>query len=289
MQIRSFVWGFAAALALGGALAWGQGPRTTDDTVIAIVNDESITFRQLVNRVLDYHGEITLDAMVNRALVKQAAEKEKVTLTDRELEDQLTRVKNLLSAGDPAKREQNYRQWLQTSGITAQQHRDQLRYTLLEEKIVEKQMPITDADLERLSVRVIACNDEQKAKDLIRRLRQGADFATLAKTESADQRARLNEGLMPPFHRLQMPTMWQFANRLEPGEFTREPVPARDGFVVLKLEARVPARTLKPQERQELTSMVKVRRMEQWLTDARKKAKITMPVPLKNLIQSAMG
>jgi parvulin-like peptidyl-prolyl isomerase len=77
-----------------------------------------------------------------------------------------------------------------------------------------------------------------------------------------------------------MPQTYAHARKLQPGEFTREPVKATDGWLIIKLEQRIPAAQMKKQARDELTSLLKSERAERWLANARKTAKIAYPTPL---------
>jgi foldase protein PrsA len=284
MHIRSFLFGLATAALVSGAFAFAQGTRVGDDTVLADVNGQKITYKQLLDQLLDEHAAPTLDALINRLVVKQAADQAQVTVTDADVDRRLAEVKRLLSSADPSRAERNYRDWLQTSGLSERQHREQIRYTLLQEGAAMKASPVTDADLERLSVRVIACNSKQKAMELLNRLRLRSDFAELARIESDDPTARQTGGLLEPFTRLQAPTMWMHASKLTPGQYTHEPVQAANGFVIIKLEARMPASTLKPPERQQLTAMVRAYRVNRWFENAKKAAKISYPTPLKQIV-----
>src|SRR5262245_32834833 len=178
MRLRSYLYGLATAVAVTGAVAVAQGMRPTDDTVLADVNGQKITYRQLLGHLLDYHAENTLDALINRQVVDQAAAREKITVSEADIDRRVQEVKTVLggAGGDSARAARNYRDWLEQSGLTERQHRDQVRYTILQELLAMKASPIIDADLERLQVRVIACNNKQKAMEIIRSLGARRDF-----------------------------------------------------------------------------------------------------------------
>jgi foldase protein PrsA len=284
MHIRSFLFGLAAAAAISGAAAVAQALRPADDTLLAEVNGEKITYGRLLARVLDYHAAGALDSMINRIVVKQAADREKISVTESDIDRRVEEVKKLLGGTDPTRANRNYQEWLRSSDLNERQHRDQVRYTLMQEQLAMKATPVTDADLERLRVRVIACNTRQKATEMLNQLRQGRDFAALARIESDDTRARDTGGMLDPFIRLQAPTMWLHASQLSLRQFTREPVPTPDGFILIRLEERMPASTLRPDERQRFTSLIKVYRVNRWLENALKAAKITYPKPLKEIL-----
>src|SRR5205823_12454870 len=124
-----------------------------------------------------------------------------VAITNAEIDQRVAQFKQLLGGPDPARAATNYAQFLKANGLTAAQHRDQLIYTMLTEKLALKANPVSDADLERVQIRYIACNTREKAQQVLRELGQRANFELLVRTESDDPNAKVNEGLMEPFIR----------------------------------------------------------------------------------------
>ena len=79
-------------------------------------------------------------------------------------------------------------------------------------------------------------SDEEKAEDLIKQLKDGADFDTLAKENSTDKTSAENGGKIGPFKRSDM--VKEFADAaygLKVGEITEEPVLTQYGYHVIKL------------------------------------------------------
>src|SRR5438270_7663597 len=286
MRIKTWI-GAVTAAGLLTAPALAQGTPPTPSTVMAEVNGQPVTYGQLVTRMLDAQGEATLEALVNRAIVQQAAAREHFAVTNAELDQRIVRFKQLLGGPDPARAATNYAQFLKANGLTATQHRDQLLYTMLAEKLALKANPVTDADLERVQIRYIACNTRGKAQEILRHLQMRADFEQLARTQSDDPKAREDGGLMEPFIRLQKPKMWSYVADFSPGQYTREPIQVSSGWIIIRLDRRLPAAGLRPQERQALVQFVTSYRANNWLASARKAAKVTYPTPLKNLLPAA--
>src|SRR5262245_32909328 len=91
-------YGWAAALTLtlvttaGAALA----PKvSTNSSIVAMVNDEPITREALVKRLLAYYGDQALDAMINQTIVRQASQRQKITVTDAEVDRRMLQVKSM--------------------------------------------------------------------------------------------------------------------------------------------------------------------------------------------------
>ncbi len=96
---------------------------------------------------------------------------------------------------------------------------------------------------EEVSVRHILVRDESFAKDLIKRLRSGEKFETLAKEYSIDTEQNRNAGGLIEWS---SPVVFDkdFAEsfkKLAPGKITESPVKSRLGWHIIKLEGRRPA------------------------------------------------
>lgn len=84
---------------------------------------------------------------------------------------------------------------------------------------------------------------ETHAQDLVKRLRAGEDFATLAKVESEDPGSKANGGDLGYFARGTMvPAFDEVAFSLEPGKIS-DPVRTDYGFHIIEVEDRKPAET----------------------------------------------
>ncbi|MBI3911384.1 MAG: hypothetical protein HY320_10685 [Armatimonadetes bacterium] len=278
IQLRSFVVGFAAAVALASAIAVAQ-QKSFDDTVVTTVNGEPITRRQMVERLLEYHGEAALQAMVNQALTRQAASQREVAVTDAEVEQKLNEVKSKIG--------KDFNAFLVSSSLTEALYREQIRYTLLAEKTALKIDPIKSEDLDQIQVRVILCRDENHAKAVVRQLSApNIDFGVIALQESQDPASKGEGGLLPPFFRIDYQDIWHFASKLQPSQFTREPAPVQGGqFLIIKLEKRIPAAQVKPQEKERAIARIKSYKIDRLLEELHERAKIEYPVALKDIIR----
>src|SRR5207248_1116271 len=127
---------------------------TPQEDVVASVNNEPITREALIRRVLAYYGPTNLESMINQTLVRQSAEREKITVTDAEIEERVSRLRSMMRTPEL------FQQWLRESGLTEQHYRDQVRYTILTEKIVMKHSPNSESDLDRVRVRIILAQTE---------------------------------------------------------------------------------------------------------------------------------
>ena len=244
-----------------------------EGTVMATVNGEPITQEALVQRLLSYHGKATLEAMINRALVNQEAKRLGLTVADADVDARMSLVKNQLGGAE------GYSHWLTQSGITEAQHRDQVRVTLLTEKIVTKSDPIKDADLELAAVRIIVLANEADAKSVQGILKNGGDFIQLARERSLDRQTGEQGGLLPPLSQVEFPDLWKAIADLKAGQ-TSGPVKLPDGYAILKLEQRLPAAQQSEPEKERNRARLLSAKLSQWLDGARKRAKISYGAPL---------
>jgi foldase protein PrsA len=248
-------------------------PGKPAEDAVAVVNGEIITRDALVKRLLTYQGARNLESMINQVLVRQAAARERVTVTDKEVEDRVNQVRSRMRTPEL------FQKWLAQSDLTEPLFREQVRYTLLTEKLVAKKSPVSDSDLDQARVRLIVVASEAEGREIIRSLKQGGDFIQIAKQKSLDKETGPMGGAMPEFTRADYPDLWQAVARLKPGEVTN-PVKLGPGYAVVKLEARLPASTLTDQQRDQLRRRLLTYRIATWLDTLRKQAKVTYPVPL---------
>ena len=140
-----------------------------------------------------------LQLLVQRVQFEQKAKELGVSVSDEEVDERMKRVLTQFFGGSQKK----YEQALKKEGVTDEQVRDELRSTLLSEKIFKKVgsgVKVTEAEIRAYydahpelyeqkasrDVRHILVSSKSVADDLYQRLKGGADFAALAKKYSTD-------------------------------------------------------------------------------------------------------
>lgn len=168
-----------------------------------------------------------------------------------------------------------------------------LRIRVLASALVRKVMKDTTvsdeelmAEYEQLKARMISTEykashilvkDEQLAKDLIKQLNEGADFAELAKENSTDA-SKQQGGDLGWFNAKQMVAPFSEAvAQLEKGSYSREPVKTQFGWHIIRLEdsrvTEAPAlHTIKPR----LEQMIKQNKVREYIQSLKDKAQITI-------------
>lgn len=157
--------------------------------------------------------------------------------------------------------------------------------------------PLTDADLKKtyeevkkqydpneIKVRHILVKTEQEAKDIIKSLNAGGDFAAIAKEKSLDQGTAAQGGEIPftNIRRIAIPGFAETAMALNKGSLLPVPFHSALGYHVIQLqdkrEVPLPSfEALKPQ----IQNLAAQRQAQQYMADLMRNAKIAEAAPAK--------
>lgn len=157
--------------------------------------------------------------------------------------------------------------------------------------------PLTDADLKKtyeevkkqydpneIKVRHILVKTEQEAKDIIKSLNAGGDFAAIAKEKSLDQGTAAQGGEIPftKIRRIAIPGFAETAMALNKGSLLPVPFHSALGYHVIQLQDKreVPLPSfdaLKPQ----IQNLAAQRQAQQYMADLMRNAKIAEAAPAK--------
>lgn len=240
--------------------------------MLANVNGEDITRRQLVARLLAYHGDESLEKLVTRVILLQAAKRHGLTVTPDEEKQKHNEVLARFRS------DEDYRKFLQTSKLKESQHREEIRHTLLAQKVVLKEQPITDDELEQYDLRIIVAADKATAEKWIQDLVKGAEFRQIAATRNGDVNLRKAAGHLQPFLAIQMPELARAVEeqKLKPLEFTKKPVGLSNGsWAIVRLEQMIPVSLgASAVERERLTAAILTHRITTWFQKNRAKATV---------------
>ncbi|MDN5863617.1 MAG: peptidylprolyl isomerase [Gammaproteobacteria bacterium] len=198
-------------------------------TVIVTVNGDPITAAELDAYVsLRTHGaRIQLNDMQRYQIAKQL-----IQLT---LAYQSAREQNL--ASDPEVRAGLALQQKLYLANQAVEHY-MATATVPESRLQSEYQKLVAAQSgEQYKARHILVKDKSKAEQIIKKLDNGADFATLAKKESIDKGTASQGGELGWFKPKQMvPEFSAAIAKLKPGQYTETPVKSRYGWHVILLE-----------------------------------------------------
>lgn len=219
--------------------------------VMAIVNGQDISRRQLEQACAERFGEDVLESMVNKQLILHHCEKQGVSITRQEIEEEVDRMAKRFKLG----REQWLELLANERGINEQEYkRDILWPTIALRKLAAEELTVSPEDLQRefessygasVRCRIIVLADSKRATQLARQLQETPDdFARVAMNESIDVNSASIGGLIQPIRRhVGDPHLEQAAFSLQPGQVSPA-IPIGNQFALLKCEGQNPPRNV---------------------------------------------
>ncbi len=249
------------------------------------------------------YGQL-LDHMIDEELEQKAANRANVSITAHEIEDALSRVaaQNGVSVARVVEEATK-------SGLTEASYRQELRRQLLEAKLmnlrIQGRLHVSDDDVHMAYSKLVIDERRQQpfqaawiriaaprtlpppvlrsrreqADRVLERLRQGEDFAKVARETSSDGTTRESGGALGELKPGQLPAALDaMALELDKGGVS-EPIRDGDDFVILKVvsrgESQLPALT---ESRDELSQRVYMEKMNQarkrWLEGLRRQTHV---------------
>ena len=215
--------------------------------ILAKVGDEPITYDAVAEEAVKRFGREVLEDLINRLMVQQACEKHKITVSEQEITDEISRIAKKFNL--------DVSQWLQMlqaeRNISPTQYRQSVIFPLIAmKKLAGEEVDITEQDLKeafvrnygpRVKARMILFDNQRRAQECWDKVDQNPDdFEQLAAKQSIDPSSRALGGQIPPIAKYNgNPTLEKAAFSMKkPGEISGviEVEPSR--FVILKFEGR---------------------------------------------------
>ena len=225
-----------------------------------------------------------LQYLVQRTQFEQQAEKLDITVTNKEIDERVARVVTQFFGGSKKK----YEQALDKQSITDAQVRDELRATLVSEKIFEQvgdSAKVTGAEIKAYyngnpqlyvqpparTVRHILVKSKALADDIYGQLQAGGDFAALAKKSSIDSTKDVG-GKLTIRKGETVPQFEKTALALKVNEISK-PVKTRFGWHVIQAlspltaDKRTPLAAVRKTIRDTLVGQERSEAVTKWLAD----------------------
>ncbi|MGE5542242.1 MAG: peptidylprolyl isomerase, partial [Bacillota bacterium] len=217
---------------------------------VATVNGERITPQEFYSALQNDSGRQTLERLMLERLIKQEAGKQGVSVSDAELQKGIDEIKAQFGS------EAEFTAALDDSGMSLDDLKDSVRLNELVRKLSLKGVTISEEEIQkyfeenkdtlgqsaRVRARHILVGTKDEADEVLKRVRAGEDFATLASALSTDTATKINGGDLGFIGAGETEEAFEKAAfALKPGEVS-EVVETSYGFHVIKVEAREEAK-----------------------------------------------
>ncbi len=247
---------------------------------VAETSSGDITKDELYDAMKERVGQEVLNELVTFKILE-----DKYEVSDKEIDEQMDELKEQVGEG--------FEEILEQQGMTEDDLREDLHKNLLQQKAISEDIDVSDEEIEKeyekmkkeIKARHILVEDEETAKEVEKKLKDGGDFAKLAKEYSTDSSAE-SGGDIGFFTVGQMvPEFEEAAFSLKKNKVS-EPVQSEFGFHIIEvldekkldekevgslednqkeIENRILERKIDPQEAQE--------KMQKLIDDAKIKIK----------------
>ncbi len=277
----------AYAAGLLAVLALGACTPSEQRQVVARVNGETITGRDLLHELRMARGPAVLVEMIDAELIRQGAEEAGIAAGAEEMDLRMERA--VAQAGSEA----DMAAMLERRDLTREQFREMLLFDLLLDKLARASMTLDEQEVkdfyaeyrddyavgEQVKARMMLFGSRSDTEAVLETLEVGGDFAGLAQALSMDPATRDKGGDMGWFEREDYAEpISDAAFALQPGEVS-EPIDAPDGWVIVQVGERKAAGHRPLEEvRAEVRGRIERAKLpsarQEWITQARAAATV---------------
>ncbi|WP_156154022.1 peptidylprolyl isomerase [Domibacillus tundrae] len=238
---RTYLW--TSVIAVIAAAGFFFATADSSAETIAEVGGTKITKDELYDSLVETYGADTAASLIADKIVEKEAAKEKVKVTDEEIQEELDAT--IESYGG----EEAYTAALESGGMTEEDMKKDIKIYLQTVKLLEPRIEITDEEIstyfdenketfatsEQVEASHILVGDEEKVNEVAAKLAAGGDFAELAKEYSTDTTSGKNGGELGFFGTGEMAAEFETAAfAMEVGE-TSDPVKTDYGYHIIKV------------------------------------------------------
>ncbi|NIK78149.1 foldase protein PrsA [Paenibacillus castaneae] len=258
------------------------------NATVATVNGEKISKDKLYDALVAAGGPATLDNLITEQLIQQEAKAGSITVSDADVDAEIKLIKENFGT------DEEFNSVLAQYNMTLDSLKKDTRINLTIRKILEPKTKVTDEDVkayydankeslgtpEQIQASHILVATKEEADAILAELKQGGDFATIAKEKSTDTGSAQNGGDLGFFGKGDMVAEFETAAfALKVNEISGV-VQSQHGFHIIKKTAEkaavVPTFEEKKEDiRKQLVATEANELSQSWMTEIREKAKIT--------------
>ncbi|WP_201008988.1 peptidylprolyl isomerase [Paenibacillus glycanilyticus] len=278
----------SAILAIVLIIVLIKPPFGAGDKAVATVNGVKISKDKLYDSLVEQGGKSTLDNMITQELIDQAADDAKVTVTEADVDKEIENLKKSFGSED------EFNQTLAQYGMTVDSLRQDAEVQVKIRKILEPQVKVTDEDIkayydqnkasmstpEQIRASHILVATKEEAEDILKQLKGGADFATLAKEKSTDTGTKDNGGDLNFFAKGTMePAFEDAAFKLKKGELSGIVQTSYGYHIIKKTDEKAAVTPTLEEKKEDIKYQLVTQKVSElssnWMADLKAKAKIT--------------
>jgi len=228
--------------------------RETLPGVVAMVNGDRITMKELRQECMLRHGEEVLETEISQLLLEQALKQANLTVSEDDLQAEIRHAVELSGVLDE-KGQLDLDQWMEqiakNQGLSREQYmRDSVWPSAALKKLTAEEVKISQEDLqkgfeanygERVRCRAIVLGTMRRAQEVWDKARRNPSvqyFGDLAEEYSIEPTSKALRGEVPPLGRYGgQPQLEEVAFNLQPGQLSGI-VQVGSKFIVLRCEGR---------------------------------------------------
>ncbi|WP_202081470.1 peptidyl-prolyl cis-trans isomerase [Caldalkalibacillus salinus] len=224
-------------------------PTHASKDIVADINGETITMDELTERLLHDYGPTVLAEMIDRKLVFSEAERVGMTISDEELEREVTHLRS-----DYSSEEEFYATLQEQVGIGREELYEEIKYYLLLEELATNDVVVTEEEMRayyeentdafyiptRFHLHQIIVPTEQEAKTVIEEIEEGSSFEAVAAERSTDMITASDGGDMGIVSADAFYIPYDIVTVAEDIELETlsNPIAVDDGFAIIKVSER---------------------------------------------------
>ncbi len=228
--------------------------RETMPGVVATINGDRITMRELGRECLLRHGEEVLESEISQSLLRQSLQSKSLGVTQADLDAEVMHAARLAGVAEGQESEV-LQQWFATvtreQGITKDQYlKDSVWPSAALKKLTAADVKVTEEDLQkgfeanygpRVRCRAIVLGNMRRAQEVWDKARRNPSveyFGDLAEEYSVEPTSKALRGEVPPIRRFGGEEQLEHAAfALQPGQLSGI-IQLADKFVILRCEGR---------------------------------------------------
>ncbi|MGO4347289.1 peptidylprolyl isomerase [Paenibacillus sp. MCAF9] len=263
-------------------------PFGSSNETVATVNGVNIGKDRLYDELVKAGGPATLENIITQELIFQEAEANNVKVTDADVDAEIALIKKSFGT------DEQFNNALAQYNMTLENLKSDTKINLTIRKVLEPKTDVTAEEIqqfydtnkaalgtpEQIQASHILVATKEEADAILAELKQGGDFAAIAKAKSIDPGSKDNGGDLGLFGKGKMvPEFEAAAFALKINEISGV-VQTENGFHIIKKTAEkaavVPTFEEKKEEiKNQLVATEANELSEAWMTEIRAKAKIT--------------